>query len=515
MMTIEQSHKQQLDFLFHLSQIMTQVGDLAQALDKALLLMAKHLKMLRGTITLISPTTGEISIQAAYGLSCDELKLGHYLPGEGITGRVIATGKPMYVDNVSKEPLFLNKTHSRDLNRDDISFICVPIRLNQEIVGALSVDQAHLSEDSLEAETKLLQIIAAILGHAASESQRQMLLKDKKGLKPQGIIGNASEMQNVFQLIAQVAASQATVLLNGESGTGKELIARAIHDQSNRAQGPFISLNCAALPENLIESELFGHEKGAFTGAEYSRQGRFELANHGTLFLDEIGEMSLVTQAKMLRVLQSLSFERVGSTKTQTVDVRLIAATNRDLSAMVESGAFRRDLYFRLNVFPIKLPPLRERKEDILALCMHFLKKFAQNNKIIRLSYSAMDILEAYDWPGNVRELENVFERAVLLLGKANIILPEHLPPELQTQKYVAATKTASANLEEQLAEIEKKAIVEALTRSQGHLGVAAKSLGLTPRKLELRLKKYNLTYKQFRHGDCELTASASLAETD
>ncbi|MBQ7738987.1 MAG: sigma 54-interacting transcriptional regulator [Desulfovibrionaceae bacterium] len=492
----------QLDFLYNLSQIMNQVTDLSKSLDRALTLMAKDLKMMRGTITLISPETGEIRIHAAYGLNSCELERGHYTRGEGITGKVIETGRPMYVDNVSNEPLFLNKTRSRDLKKENISFICVPIKINQEIVGALSVDQKRRANHSLEDETKLLQIIASILAHAAIESQRKMDEQNQNKLRPKGIIGNSSEMQNVYQLINQVAPSMATVLLIGESGTGKELIARAIHDQSKRSDKPFISLNCAALPESLIESELFGHEKGAFSGAGYTRKGRFELANGGTLFLDEIGEMPVVMQAKILRVLQSLTFERVGGMETQKVDVRLICATNRDLSQMVADGNFRRDLYFRINVFPIFLPALRERKSDILPLCNYFLKKFSQDGPPIRLSYEAMDFLENYTWPGNVRELENVLERAVLLLAKGSLILPSHLPKEiigtLPDNKNSASTDN-SQNLKQQLEMIEKNALINALTNTNGHIGTAAHTLGYTERMMNLRMKKYNLSFKTFR----------------
>ena len=504
-MATTQNLAKQLDFLYQLSQIMNQVTDLSKALDRALALMAKDLKIMRGTITLISPETGEIRIHAAYGLNACELARGHYQRGEGITGRVIETGRPMYIDNVSNEPLFLNKTKSRDLKKENISFICVPIELNQEIVGALSIDQPRQLNHSLENETKLLQIIASILAHAAIESQRKMDEQNQSKLRPKGIIGNSSEMQNVYQLINQVADSMATVLLVGESGTGKELIARAIHDQSPRAQKPFISLNCAALPESLIESELFGHEKGAFSGAGYTRKGRFEMAHGGTLFLDEIGEMSLVMQAKMLRVLQSLTFERLGGMETHKVDVRLICATNRDLTQMVADATFRRDLYFRINVFPIFLPPLRERKSDILSLSNYFLKKFSPSNSPIRLSYATMDLLENYCWPGNVRELENVLERAVLLLGQGSLILPVHLPKEVQEGSINVTndnTQVITQNLKEQLEEIEKNALIDALTNTNGHIGAAAHTLGYTERMMNLRMKKYNLNFKTFRQAN-------------
>lgn len=314
----------------------------------------------------------------------------------------------------------------------------------------------------------------------------------------------------VYEQIAQVASSSTTVFLHGESGTGKELAARAIHASSSRSNGPFISLNCAALPENLIESELFGHEKGAFTGASGVRKGRFELADGGTLFLDEVGELSLITQAKLLRVLQERSFERLGGMSSIAVDVRIITATNRSLLDMVEKGTFRRDLYYRLNVFPIHMPSLRERQNDIQPLAVHFVDKYATSSKRhgIRLSLTVMDMLQRYDWPGNIRELENVIERAVLLVGQEGLILPQHLPMELHSphcpvhvgnKKNESAPFMASGTLQERLDELERACISEALSRYGGHMGHAAQALGLTERVMALRMKKYGISYKSFR----------------
>lgn len=329
------------------------------------------------------------------------------------------------------------------------------------------------------------------------ESQFRMDARKRSPLVPPGFIGTSSEMQNVYQLINQVASSQATVLLEGESGTGKELAALAIHAESPRSAGPFISLNCAALPDNLIESELFGHVRGAFTGAHSLRKGRFELADHGTLFLDEVGELAPLTQAKLLRVLQTKSFERIGDTETRHVDVRIICATNRDLSQMIEDGSFRQDLYYRINVFPIHLPPLRKRSDDILALCNHFLRKFARENAHppIRLSNEAMDLLQIYDWPGNIRELENVMIRAVLLAGHDSSIQVHHLPPHIQNLSRTPPTAT----LPETIERIEKEAITQAMQQSEGKLRSAAKILGITERMLGYKMKKYSLSYKDFR----------------
>ena len=479
--------------LYALSKLTDDGHDLFNVLNRALALMAKHLHMMRGAITLISRETGDIRIEASYGLNQDEEERGHYKRGEGITGSVIKMGEPMYVSNVSNEPRFLNKTQSRDLKKENIAFLCVPIRIQHDIIGALSVDQLSADTDSLESELRLLEIIAHLLGYAAMECQRRMDTIRAPQERIASIIGNSPSIKQTLELISQVAPADATVLLQGETGTGKELAAHAIHALSARSHAPFISLNCAALPENLIESELFGHEKGAFTGASSIRKGRFELAHTGTLFLDEIGELPLPTQAKLLRVLQTLRFERLGGMGTHHVDVRLICATNRDLSRMVEEGSFRRDLFFRINVFPILLPPLRERKSDLYALCSHFLKKKEPQKSNVRLSFEALAMLENYDFPGNVRELENILERALLLMGQENLILPEHLPD------LSPALLSSPQNLRSQMDCLEKDMIVQQLIKEHGSMRHTAKVLGMTERILGLRMKKYGLNYKDFR----------------
>ncbi|WP_297218953.1 sigma 54-interacting transcriptional regulator [uncultured Desulfovibrio sp.] len=512
----------QLSLLLELTRLLGDTQNIRQALDKALELMSRQLHLMRGSITLVSPVTGEIRIEAAVGLKASERSRGRYVPGEGITGRVIQSGEPMYISNVSQEPLFLNRTRSRDLNKEAISFICVPIKLNTQVVGALSVDHLLTDTASLEEEVRLLDIVAALLAHVALENQRHMDDEEGVARRIPGIVGNTAIMQHIYSQIEQVAPSSTTVVLYGESGTGKELAARAIHAASGRAGRPFVSLNCAALPENLIESEMFGHEKGAFTGANSTRKGRFELADGGTLFLDEVGELSLVTQAKLLRVLQERSFERLGGTETLHVDTRIVAATNRDLEKMVAAGQFRRDLFYRLNVFPIILPPLRERREDILPLAQHFIRKFARLNghEDVRLSLAVMDMLQRYDWPGNIRELENTMERAVLLLGHSDLILPQHLPAALHSEHCAVhagsrldapACPVLSVSLQDRLNELERACIVEAMRATGGQMGKAAARLGLTERIMGLRLKKYGLSYKDFRmpHGESDTSTES------
>jgi len=299
-------------------------------------------------------------------------------------------------------------------------------------------------------------------------------------------------MRALYDLLAQVAPSDTTVLLRGESGTGKEMVAQAVHYSSPRADKPFVKVNCAALPETVIESELFGHEKGAFTGAIATRKGRFELADTGTIFLDEIGDLSPAMQVKLLRVLQEREIERVGGNRTIKIDVRVIAATNRPLEELLGRNNFREDLYYRLNVFPLHLPPLRERKSDILLLADHFIEKYNKKShkNVKRIATSAINLLMSYHWPGNVRELENVVERAVLLASN-DVILGIHLPPSLQSAESTGTAPTAT--LSETVDRIERELILDALKSSKGNYSKAAKALGITERIMGLRIKKYNL----------------------
>ncbi len=510
----------ELRLLFELSQLLDSAAHIEDTLDGALKLMARHLNMMRGSITLLSLQGDKMHIETAFGLNPIEMARGQYRAGEGVTGRVIETGKPMVVSHISDEPLFLNRTRSRNTQKDEVSFLCVPIKLDDQVIGALSVDRLFASTQNFEDDVRLLSIIASMLARAAKVRQSYVIKNSPKqsntAPRPHAFVGNSEAMQQVYTQIEQVATSCTTVLICGESGTGKELTAQAIHASSPRSDQPYVSLNCAALPENLIESELFGHEKGAFTGAISARRGRFEVAHGGTLFLDEIGELSLLIQAKLLRVLQDRRFERLGGNQTHQVDIRIIAATNRSLEDMVEQGTFRKDLFYRLNVFPITLAPLRARKDDIALIANHFMGKYAAANgrSNVRLSLTAVDMLQRYDWPGNARELQNVMERAALLVGEDGLILPQHLPanlhastcpaahPNLGSAKKQNAQLMGNASLQERLDELEYACIVESLEQSKGHLGNAAQMLGLTERIMALRLRKYNLSYKNFRNKD-------------
>ncbi|MEW6355460.1 MAG: nif-specific transcriptional activator NifA [Planctomycetota bacterium] len=505
---------QELSLLFEISQTLDRSIDLRDVADPMLSAMAKHMGMMRGTLTLLDRNTGEIFIEAAHGLSASQQERGRYRKGEGVTGQVVETGRPAVVPRISENPLFLNRTKARKgLRKKDISFICVPIKLGNEVIGALSADRLFSDEVSLKEDVRLMSIIASMIAQAvrlrqtAQEEQQRLLeenirlqevLKDR--FRPSNIIGNAKSMQAVYDLIAQVSKSDTTVLIRGESGTGKELVAHALHYNSLRAGRPFIKVNCAALPETVLESELFGHEKGAFTTALSQRKGRFELAHGGTIFLDEVGDFSPATQIKLLRVLQEREFERVGGTETIKVDVRIITATNRNLEKMIEDGDFRQDLYYRLNVFPIHIPPLRERKTDILLLADFFVEKYAKANhkSIRRISTPAIDMLMAYHWPGNVRELENCIERAVLL-SEDGVIHGHHLPPTLQTAE--ASGTVHAETLQATLDNVEREVLLDALKSSRGNMAKAARSLGVTERIMGLRVNKHGIDPKRFRTG--------------
>ena len=308
------------------------------------------------------------------------------------------------------------------------------------------------------------------------------------------IIGKGRKMKELFDFLAQVAPSEATVLILGESGTGKELVANAIHHNSPRTQQPFVKVACAALPETLLESELFGHEKGAFTGAIARREGRFQAAHRGTIFLDEVGEMSLAIQTKLLRVLQEREFEPVGSSRTAKVDVRVIAATNKDLGKEIKEGRFREDLFYRLNVIPIHLPPVRERKEDIPALANHFLSLYREKNKkeIKEISPKALDLLIRHDWPGNIRELENCLERAVIV-ARGELIAPADLPPAIQNLPAGKEDAEIPFPAGISLQEAEKALILKTLEDAGGNRSRAAEILGINRRTLQMKLKEYGM----------------------
>ncbi len=503
---------EEVTLLYEITKALNEHLNLKTSLYKVLDILSSSMNMVRGTITILNPVRNEITIEVAHGLNPSAMQKVKYKLGEGITGRVIETGKAVTIPKISEEPLFLDRTGVRKKKRgQDLSFICVPVKRGNQVIGALSVDKPFRKTYSLKDGQKLLSVIATMIAshvikletirmekeRLREENRRlQSVLKDKYSIS--NIIGNSNKMREVFQMISQVSKSNATVLIRGESGTGKELVANSIHYNSHRSKSSFIKVNCAALPATLIESELFGHEKGSFTGAIKQKIGKFELAHKGTIFLDEIGSLGLDVQANLLRILQEKEFERVGGHQTIKTDVRVIAATNKNLEEAVESETFRGDLYYRLNVFPIYLPPLRERKTDILLLADFFLEKYARENHkdIRRFSTPAIDMMMEYHWPGNVRELENCIERGVLLCEEG-VIHSYHLPPTLQTGKESDTVPTMS--LENAVASMEREMIIDALKNTRGNITVAAKILQTTVRKFAYKAQKYGVDYKYYR----------------
>ena len=504
-------HVRELEALYRISQVLASGTRQRPMLTEVLDVLHSHLGMTRGTIMLLSPDSDQLMIEVAQNLSEKQRQAVCYRRGEGITGRVVQSGSPAIVPKVSREPMFLDRLHRRKgLSKDEISFICVPISIKKQVVGTLSVDRIFDESISLDEDVRLLSIAASMIAdnvHMRRELavDRQMLQAENVRLRseledrfrPENIIGNSGAMREIYKAIHQVACSDTTVLIRGESGTGKELVAHAVHHSSPRAKGPFVKVNCAALSENLLESELFGHEKGAFTGAIASRKGRLEEAEGGTLFLDEIGDFSAGIQVKVLRVLQDRSFERVGSNRTVRANVRIVCATNRDLEQALEADEFRQDLYYRINVFPIVLPPLRERKDDILLLADHFVERYSgrMGKDVRRISTPAINMMMAYHWPGNVRELENCVERAVLL-STDGVVHGHHLPPTLQTSDFSDTMGTGI--LDERVALFERDIIVDALKRTFGNMAAAARDLGTTPRVLRYKVRQLNIDCKRF-----------------
>ncbi len=498
---------EELSAILEVSRVLTRSFDLENNLISVMKILATRLEMQRACVFLLHPKTKDIRIVAAHGLSREEIKRGKYRIGEGIVGKVIETGEPMFIPNIGMEPKFLNKTDSRP-EKSGISFFCLPIALDRDVFGVISVDRIYAEErGEVDDDLRVLHIIGSFIAQFIKlwENFKQTQtecgnlrsqLEEKYSLP--NIIGESTQFQQVLKSIRKVASTDTTVLLVGESGTGKELIAQTLHYQSRRVNNPFVAVNLAALPENLIEAELFGVEKGAYTGAGARRIGRFENADQGTLFLDEIGELPMLLQVKLLRVLQERTFERVGSSSPIKVDVRVVTATNRNLMEEVQKGSFREDLYWRLHVVPIVLPPLRDRASDIPLLMEYYLNKF--NRMYVRevfISDAALIRLSAYAWPGNIRELANTVERLVVM-AENNLILPEDLPMYLRgvpekTSAFPVKTDIRSDNLSDTIETIEQREIIKALKENNFIQQRAAQTLGITARQLGYRIKKYEI----------------------
>jgi Nif-specific regulatory protein len=458
------------------------------------------------------------SIRYAYGLTHTEVARGRYGPAEGITVRVLATAQPIIVQDIDAEPQFLARSVTRDkLPQEVVAFIALPIEVNREVIGVLACHRIRSRDRQLNDDVAVLKILATLAGQLlqlqalvgektrALQAKNQLLTRALETAAARyGIIGTSPALLQALSELERVSEATASVLLLGESGTGKELFARAVHLSSPRRDQPFIKVNCAAIPDTLFESELFGYERGAFTGAQTARAGWFEQADQGTIFLDEIGEMPLAMQTKLLRTLQEGTIVRLGGKREIKVAVRVVAATNRDLEQDVQRGIFRRDLFYRLHVIPIRLPSLRERPQDIRALALHFLSRANQDNqRNVSLAPDALTELEQHPWPGNIRELGNVIERLVLLTDSAMVHAKElrrflpadngdvpllkpvaaviHTPLPLLVRDYQAVQSHSAVQLQ------------QALQAHGGNQSRAAQALGLTARQFGYRLRKLGL----------------------
>ncbi len=499
-------HELELDVLATISSLMAKQTGQRRMLSDVLEQLERRLGMIRCTVMLVSPDGTELVVEATRNLLPGEHRDARYRLGEGVIGTVLQTGQPAIIPEIGQEPRFQNRIYQRESGESrETGFLCVPVVLDSEVVGTLSADIPKRNAWPLEEHARVLGIVASLVAfdvkarrmaelerHTLEVENERLLSALRERHRPDNMIGNSNVMSVVYQRIHQVAATDTTVLIRGESGTGKELVAAAVHYSGRRSSMPFVRVNCAALNESLLESELFGHEKGAFTGALANRPGRIEEAEGGTLFLDEIGDFSMATQVKLLRVLQEREYERVGSNRTVKANVRIIAATNRDLEAAVKGGEFRHDLYYRINVFPIYLPPLRDRKDDMLLLADHFVTKYGEKmgKKVRRISTAAINMMFAYHWPGNVRELENCIEHAVLLTTDG-VIHGHDLPPTLQMPD--SAEQAQLASLRSRVELMERDMIVDALKSTRGNVAGAARLLKITPRIIRYKMKKLEI----------------------
>ena len=520
-----------VDTIYRVSEVLSRSLDYRQTLRDVLGVLATA-GLSRGLVSVIDAESGDLTVNAVHGLDAAAFTPVRYQVGEGVLGQVFDRGETIVIDNPGRDPRFLNRLGIYD---HALPFIAAPISAAGRALGVLAV-QLDTSDGALKAQARFVQMIANLIGQSVRlalevEQEKKSLAEERDSLRRtvrgkygfDNIVGHSAKMRRVFDQVRMVAKWNTTVLIRGETGTGKELIANAIHYNSPRARGPYVRLNCATLPENLLESELFGHEKGAFTGAVGARKGRFEAADGGTLFLDEIGEISPAFQAKMLRVLQEGEFERVGGSRTIKVEVRVIAATHRDLEAAVDAGAFREDLYYRLNVMPIALPALRERTEDIPDLARFLIGRLGeQQGRPLVLQESAVRRLTQYAWPGNVRELENCLERAAVM-SETGVIDAELIRIDRFRQTAPAAARGTFAipvqpvpgfGGDRELAEAgeptepgepgesgelnERERIIAALEQAGWVQAKAARLLGMTPRQIAYRIQTLAIEVRQF-----------------
>jgi len=499
--------RSELNCLYQVSKVLSHSLNFKQTLDGVLNVLHDGMALERGMVSLIDSESGELQVSLVYGVSDTVTEEISYLPGEGVVGTILKSGNSIVVERIMDEPRFLSRL---GIYNPRGAFVGVPIRIGQKVVGVLAAQPTMRASNALNEYRRFLEMVANLIGQSVRLSQqvaqeKLAIVEERDGLRRtvrgqfgfDNIIGHTQAMKRIFEQVRLVAKWNTTVLIRGETGTGKELIANAIHYNSPRARGNYVKLNCAALPETLLESELFGHEKGAFTGAVAQRKGRFEQAEGGTVFLDEIGEISASFQAKLLRVLQEGELERVGGTTTIKVDVRVVAATHRDLEEEVEKGRFREDLYYRLNVMPLFLPPLRERMEDIPEIAYFLIKKIGgQQARPLNLTEAALRILMHHEWPGNVRELENCLERAAVMTEgdtiDRDVILLTGIDEKISSARHMLATPSLQ---DPELDEREK--VIAALQQAGWVQAKAARLLDMTPRQIAYRIQILNIKVKQ------------------
>jgi len=522
----------EIELLYDIAVMLTNTMDIEETIEKGMRLLKRHHYLDRCALFLLNEDKTALDLFASIDLTTQQKMMATYKLGEGATGLAAQSAEPVVIENIHNNLNYLNKLGT--INSNSVSYVAVPLMQDDGVIGVISANMSSGAPLNFDDVVRMLTIVGSLF--AGTMATQQRFAKEKENLtelktyykeemlsthKFENIIGKSSKMQQIFSMLETVAPSDATILVRGETGTGKELIATAVHNLSPRKNGPYIKLNCAAISETLLESELFGHEKGAFTDAKETRKGRFELADGGTLFLDEIGDITPALQVKLLRILQEQEFERVGGNKTVKVNVRLVAATNRNLEEMVKKGEFREDLFYRLNVIPVNLPPLRERYEDVKLIIEHYMRKFMkEHRKQMTLSKPALELLLDYPWPGNIRELQNTMERIVLICPNGEVqpeMLNHVLPfnyqkmsmpaetfqiPPAAPEPAVAAPAVAQPAAPEQpapmltkssLKEMEKESIIQALIDSRGIQTKAAAQLGMTARQIGYKIRKYNI----------------------
>jgi len=508
----------ELDTLYQVCEILSRSLDFRHTSREVLRVLDEAAGMSRSMVTVLDPESGDLVVNAVSVEDDSEHAAIRYQAGEGLLGLILAEKRTFALSRIGDDARFLDRIGIFDRR---LAFIAAPISLGGNLRGVLAVQPNSPDDGLLDERTRFVEMIANLIGQSVRlsldiEQEKKTLAEERDSLRRtvrhqygfDNIIGHSAAMRRVFDQVRMVSKWNTTVLLRGETGTGKELIANAIHYHSPRSSATYVRLNCASLPENLLESELFGHEKGAFTGAVAARRGRFETADGGTLFLDEIGEISPAFQAKLLRVLQEGELERVGGSRTLKVDVRVIAATHRDLEAAVDSGEFREDLYYRLNVMPIVLPPLRERPEDVPEIARFLVGRLGEmQGRKLSLSESAVRRLSQYGWPGNVRELENCLERASVMSESGSIEAElihvdrqreSSLPPPTfaMSPAPIGTSMSATAGLPDSSLD-ERSRVIAALEQAGWVQARAARLLGMTPRQIAYRILTLNIDVRK------------------